>query len=99
MESLSFGPASSEDFSNKNRDNMSSSSESSTAKDESNNKYQSNNAGTDVIIESTAKQDMVPTMLVITGSTDIADLESTDVNRFDLTNAMTPNSTQSNTAF
>eukprot|EP00957_Ditylum_brightwellii_P134615 10262878-Ditylum_brightwellii.AAC.1 len=63
MESLSFGPASLEDFPNKDRGNMSSSSESSTAKDESNDKGQSNNAGTDVIIESTAKEYMVPTTL------------------------------------
>eukprot|EP00957_Ditylum_brightwellii_P106667 8137492-Ditylum_brightwellii.AAC.1 len=63
MESSSSGPASLEDFFNKDRGNMSSSSKSSTAKDESNNKGQSNNNGTEVIIESTAKQDMIPTML------------------------------------
>eukprot|EP00957_Ditylum_brightwellii_P190553 14505179-Ditylum_brightwellii.AAC.1 len=63
MESLSSGPASSEDFSKKDRDYMSSSSESSSVKDESNDKGQSDNAGTDVIIESTAKQDTVPTTL------------------------------------
>eukprot|EP00957_Ditylum_brightwellii_P054941 4163716-Ditylum_brightwellii.AAC.1 len=78
---------------------MSSSSESSTTKDKSNNNGQSDNAGTDAIIESIAKQDTVPTTLLITGSTDISDLESNDVKRFDLTNAMTPSSTQSNTAF
>eukprot|EP00957_Ditylum_brightwellii_P184678 14065057-Ditylum_brightwellii.AAC.1 len=63
MESLSSGPASLEDFSNKDRSNVSSSSERSTAKDESNDKGRSNNAGTDVIIESTSKQDAVPTTL------------------------------------
>eukprot|EP00957_Ditylum_brightwellii_P136397 10402947-Ditylum_brightwellii.AAC.1 len=78
---------------------MSSSSESSTAKDESNDKGQSSNDGTEVIIKSTAKQDKVPTMLVITGSTEIADMGSNGINTFDLTYATTPNSTQSNTAF
>eukprot|EP00957_Ditylum_brightwellii_P082996 6309954-Ditylum_brightwellii.AAC.1 len=60
MESLSSGPASLEDFSNENRDSMSSSSENYSVKDESNDEGQSNNAGTDIIIESTAKQDVVP---------------------------------------
>eukprot|EP00957_Ditylum_brightwellii_P108922 8309488-Ditylum_brightwellii.AAC.1 len=50
MESLSSGPAPLEDFSNKDRDNMSSSSERSTTKEESNNKSQHDNAGTDVIL-------------------------------------------------
>eukprot|EP00957_Ditylum_brightwellii_P100229 7638271-Ditylum_brightwellii.AAC.1 len=99
MESLSSGPASLKDFSNEDRYSMSSSSENYSVKDESNDKVQSNNDGTDIIIESTAKEDTVPMMLVITGNTDTADLESNDVNTFDLTDATTPNSTQSNTAF
>eukprot|EP00957_Ditylum_brightwellii_P005397 411597-Ditylum_brightwellii.AAC.1 len=52
MECLSSGPASLEDFSNKDRDNMSSSSGSSTAKDKSNDKGWSNNDGTEEIIDS-----------------------------------------------
>eukprot|EP00957_Ditylum_brightwellii_P049783 3774777-Ditylum_brightwellii.AAC.1 len=50
-------------------------------------------------IGTTAKEDTVPTLLVVTGSTDIAELGSNDVNTFNLTNAPTPNSNQSNTAF
>eukprot|EP00957_Ditylum_brightwellii_P064790 4916326-Ditylum_brightwellii.AAC.1 len=97
MESLSSGPASLKDFSNEDKDSMSSSVENHSVKDVSNDKGQIDNAGTDIIIESTAMEDIVPTTLVITGSTDIADLESNDVKTFDLTNATTPNSTQSNT--
>eukprot|EP00957_Ditylum_brightwellii_P100647 7671929-Ditylum_brightwellii.AAC.1 len=52
-----------------------------------------------MIIESTAKADKVPTVLVITGTTDIADLETNDVKTFNLANATTPNSTQLNTAY
>eukprot|EP00957_Ditylum_brightwellii_P097245 7405945-Ditylum_brightwellii.AAC.1 len=63
MESLSSGPASLKHFSNKDRDSMSSSSENHFVKDESNDKGKSNNAGTDIIIESTAKEDKVPTIL------------------------------------
>eukprot|EP00957_Ditylum_brightwellii_P047944 3640931-Ditylum_brightwellii.AAC.1 len=63
MESLSSGPASLKDFANKDKDSMSSSSENHSVKDESNNKGQIDKAGTDIIIESTAKEDMVPTML------------------------------------
>eukprot|EP00957_Ditylum_brightwellii_P083092 6316347-Ditylum_brightwellii.AAC.1 len=61
MESLSSGPTSSEDFSNKDRDSMSFSSENCSVKDKSNDKGQSDNTGIDVIIKSTAKQDMFPT--------------------------------------
>eukprot|EP00957_Ditylum_brightwellii_P187758 14296357-Ditylum_brightwellii.AAC.1 len=53
----------------------------------------------EVTIGSTAKEDTVPTLIVVTGSTDIAELGSNDVNTFYLTNTPTPNSAQSNTAF
>eukprot|EP00957_Ditylum_brightwellii_P177854 13546912-Ditylum_brightwellii.AAC.1 len=99
MESLSSGPACSADFSNKDIDSMTSSSENHSVKDDFNDKGQVDKAGTEEIIESTAKEDMAPMAVVVTGSTGIADLETNDVNTFDLTNATTPNSTQSNTAF
>eukprot|EP00957_Ditylum_brightwellii_P144731 11024979-Ditylum_brightwellii.AAC.1 len=99
MESLSLGPASLNDFSNKDKDSMASSSENLSVKDDSNDKGRFDKAGTEEIIESTAKEDTVPMTLVVTGSTDIVDLETNDVNTFDLTNATTPDSTQSNTAF
>eukprot|EP00957_Ditylum_brightwellii_P188905 14379664-Ditylum_brightwellii.AAC.1 len=86
MESLSSGPASSANFSNKDRGNLSS----STAKDETN----VQTSKEDAFQQATVKQDKVPTMVIISGSTDIADRESNNVNTFDLTNAMTPNSTQ-----
>eukprot|EP00957_Ditylum_brightwellii_P165003 12562563-Ditylum_brightwellii.AAC.1 len=63
MESSSSGSASLKDFSNEDRDSMSSSSENYSVKYESNNKGQSYKAGTDIIIESTAKEDTVPMML------------------------------------
>eukprot|EP00957_Ditylum_brightwellii_P087220 6639053-Ditylum_brightwellii.AAC.1 len=78
---------------------MASSSENHSVKDDSNNKGQFDKAGTEDIIESTAKEDKVPTTLVITGSTDIADLDTHNVNTFDLTSATIPNSTHLNTAF
>eukprot|EP00957_Ditylum_brightwellii_P114647 8742774-Ditylum_brightwellii.AAC.1 len=63
MESLSSSPASLKDTSNKDRDSMPSSSENHSVKNESNNKGQNKNAGTDIIIESTAKEDTAPTTL------------------------------------
>eukprot|EP00957_Ditylum_brightwellii_P099485 7578477-Ditylum_brightwellii.AAC.1 len=63
MESLSSGPASLKDFSNKDKDSMSSSSENHSVEDDSNNKGQIDKAGTEEIIESTAKEDKGPMML------------------------------------
>eukprot|EP00957_Ditylum_brightwellii_P128909 9832943-Ditylum_brightwellii.AAC.1 len=63
MESLNSGPASLEDFCNKDKDSMSSTSENHSVKDESNDKGQIDKDGTDIIIESTAKEDVVPTTL------------------------------------
>eukprot|EP00957_Ditylum_brightwellii_P174140 13258629-Ditylum_brightwellii.AAC.1 len=99
MESLTSGSASSKYFSNNNKDSMASSSEDHSVKDDFNDQGQIDKAETEVIIGSTAKEDMVTTMVVDAGSTDIAELESNEANTFDLTNTPTPNSTQSNTAF
>eukprot|EP00957_Ditylum_brightwellii_P031113 2357120-Ditylum_brightwellii.AAC.1 len=63
MESLSSGPASLKDFSNEDKGSMLSSSENHSVNNESNDKSQFDNAGTDIIIESTAKEDTVPMML------------------------------------
>eukprot|EP00957_Ditylum_brightwellii_P136733 10426830-Ditylum_brightwellii.AAC.1 len=63
MESLSSSPASLKDFSNEDKDSMSSSSKNLSVKDDSNNKGQFDKAGTEEIIESTAKEDTVPTTL------------------------------------
>eukprot|EP00957_Ditylum_brightwellii_P082689 6287785-Ditylum_brightwellii.AAC.1 len=77
---------------------MSSSSGNISVKDDLNDQGQIDKAEMEEIIGSIAKGDTVPTMVVVTGSTVIADLESNDVNTFDLTNTPTHNSTQSNTA-
>eukprot|EP00957_Ditylum_brightwellii_P143029 10898066-Ditylum_brightwellii.AAC.1 len=50
-------------------------------------------------IGTTTKEDTVPILVVVTGNTEVDELGPNDVNTFDLTNALTPNSTQSNTAF
>eukprot|EP00957_Ditylum_brightwellii_P100203 7636726-Ditylum_brightwellii.AAC.1 len=63
MESLNSGPASLKDFSHEDKDSMSSSSENHSVKDDSNNKGQIDKGGTEEIIESTAKEDKVPTIL------------------------------------
>eukprot|EP00957_Ditylum_brightwellii_P103031 7852179-Ditylum_brightwellii.AAC.1 len=63
MESLSSGPESLKDFSNKDKDSISSSSENYSLKDDSNDQGQIDKGRTEEIIESTAKEDKVPTML------------------------------------
>eukprot|EP00957_Ditylum_brightwellii_P005499 420781-Ditylum_brightwellii.AAC.1 len=60
MESLTSGPASSIDFSNKDKDSMASSSKKHSVKDDFNEKGRIDKAGTEEIIESTAKEDTVP---------------------------------------
>ena len=66
MESLTSGPASSKDFSNKDKDSMAYSSENLSVKDDFNDQGQIDKAEMEVVIGSTAKEDTVPTLIVVT---------------------------------
>ena len=115
MESLASGPASTADFSNSDKNSMASPTDDkaatkvvieSTAKDDkaeigvdTESTAKEDQARMGATIDTTAKEDTVPKLVIVTGSPEVDKSGPNDANTFDLTNAPTPNSTQSNTAF